>query len=251
MDRHRDERVVTFPEPLIPGTIVRRPNRFIIDVDLGGQVVACHCPTTGRIGNLILDGLPCLLSDSHSTTRKTRYTVEAITIGTAAPDPMWIGINQTAANRYIEAALTGGALDHIVPVTTVQREQALGLSRLDFRVNGNTYIEVKTPLQHLQIALPAGTATRKQPSFDATDRLVKHITELGHSLAGNQRAVMLLCFLYDNPGFQPQASTRRHEVAAHVAAAIAQGVEIWQVNLLIDPSGVRVGSTSNITVRFA
>ena len=55
----------------------------------------------------------------------------------------------------------------------------------------------------------------------------------------------------DNPGFQPQASTRRHEVAAHVAAAIAQGVEIWQVNLLIDPSGVRVGSTSNITARFA
>jgi hypothetical protein len=52
-------------------------------------------------------------------------------------------------------------------------------------------------------------------------------------------------------GFQPQASTRRHEVATHVAAAIAQGVEIWQANLLIDPSGVRVGNTSNITTRFA
>jgi sugar fermentation stimulation protein A len=251
MDRHPDDRVVTFPQPLIRGTIVRRPNRFIIEVDLDGQVVPCHCPTTGRIGNLVLDGLPCLLSDSHSTTRKTRYTVEAITVDTAAPDPMWIGINQNAANRYIEAALTGGALDHIVPVTTVQREQPLGLSRLDFLVNGNTYIEVKTPLQNLQILLPAGTATRNQLPFDATDRLVKHITELGHSLPGNQRAVMLLCFLYDNPGFQPQASARHHEVVASVVAAIAQGVEIWQTNLLIDPSGVRVGNTSNITTRFA
>ncbi len=31
-------------------------------------MVGCHCPTTGRIGNLILDGLPCLLSRSHSST---------------------------------------------------------------------------------------------------------------------------------------------------------------------------------------
>ena len=40
MDRHLDDRVVTFPQPLIPGTIVRRPNRFIIEVDLGGQAIA-------------------------------------------------------------------------------------------------------------------------------------------------------------------------------------------------------------------
>jgi hypothetical protein len=31
----------------------------------------------------------------------------------------------------------------------------------------------------------------------------------------------------------------------------AQGVEAWQANLLIDPSGVRVGNTSDITTRFA
>jgi sugar fermentation stimulation protein A len=91
---------------------------------------------------------------------------------------MWIGINQNAANRYIEAALTSGALDRIVPVVTVQREQALGLSRLDFLVNGNTYVEVKTLLQSLQIALPAGTGTRKQRPFGAIDRMVQHITEL-------------------------------------------------------------------------
>src|SRR5213594_3425413 len=153
MGRHPDDRVVTFPEPLIRGTIARRPNRFTIDVDRDGRIVPCHCPTTGRIGNLVLDGLPGLVSGSRSSTRKTRYTAEAIAVDIVAADPMWIGINQNAANRYIEAALVSGALDRIVPVDTVQREQALGLSRLDFLVNGNTYIEVKTPLQNLQIAL--------------------------------------------------------------------------------------------------
>ncbi|WP_433177091.1 hypothetical protein [Actinoallomurus sp. CA-150999] len=34
-------------------------------------MVGCHCPTTGRIGDLVLDGLPCLLSRSHSNCRKT------------------------------------------------------------------------------------------------------------------------------------------------------------------------------------
>jgi cobalamin-dependent methionine synthase I len=62
---------------------------------------------------------------------------------------------------------------------------------------------------------------------------------------------MLLGFLYDNPGFQHESTTRHHEVAARVAAAVAQGVEIWQTNLLIDPNGVRVGNTSNITTQFA
>jgi sugar fermentation stimulation protein A len=97
---------IYFAEPLSTGIIVRRPNRFIIEVEIDGAVVGCHCPTTGRIGNLILDGLRCLLSRSHSSTRKTPYTVEAISVDPPdSRDVTWIGINQNAANRYVEQAL--------------------------------------------------------------------------------------------------------------------------------------------------
>ncbi len=61
--------MICFPEPLTHAAIIKRRNRFIIDVGLGGSVVGCHCPTTGRIGTLVLDGLPCLLSDSRNTAR--------------------------------------------------------------------------------------------------------------------------------------------------------------------------------------
>jgi sugar fermentation stimulation protein A len=106
---------ICFSEPLAQATIIRRPNRFIIDVEVEGTAVACHCPTTGRIGNLVLDGLPCLLSRSHSSTRKTPYTVEAVSVDPpGAPEPVWIGINQTAANRYVEQALSNGLLQQIV-----------------------------------------------------------------------------------------------------------------------------------------
>ena len=37
-----------FPEPLREGTILARPNRFIMDVDLDGETVRCHCPVVDR-----------------------------------------------------------------------------------------------------------------------------------------------------------------------------------------------------------
>jgi DNA-binding sugar fermentation-stimulating protein len=135
---------IYFPEPLTQAAIVRRRYRFVIDVHLGGAVVGCHCPTTGRIGTLVLDGLPCLLSASRNPARATPYTVEAVSVdppGTRTP--AWIGINQNAANRFVEQALTHQMLPAMVTADTLKREQVLGGSRLDFLVNDTTYIEVK------------------------------------------------------------------------------------------------------------
>lgn len=242
---------IYFPEPLAPAIIVRRPNRFIIDVDIAGEVVGCHCPTTGRIGNLVLDGLPCLLSRSHSSTRKTPYTVEAISVDAPEnPDPAWIGINQNAANRYVEQALHSRLLPGIVTADTVRREQVLGQSRLDFLVNDDTYIEVKTPLDNLQVTLDDHVRTRPHIPLNATDRLVRHIGELGRSLAAHERAIMLVCFLYDNPGFQVLKSSRHDWVKAHVAEAVRQGVEIWQVNFQLDTTGARVLGHHELTQQF-
>lgn len=242
---------IRFAEPLRPATIVRRPNRFVIDVEVDEAVVGCHCPTTGRIGNLVLDGLPCLLSRSQNTARKTPYTVEAISVDPPeASTPSWIGINQNAANRYVELALTHRLLPRIVTAESIRREQLLGQSRLDFLVNDNTYIEVKTPLENLQVLLGDHIRTRPQPPLASTDRLVKHIGELGRSLQAHERAVLLVCFLYDNPGFQVLHSTKHHEVKAQVTTALQQGVEIWQVNFQLDATGVRVLHHHELTQQF-
>ena len=122
-----------------------RPNRFIMLIKAKGKTLRCHCPTTGRLGDLELAGLPCLYSTSGSKSRKTRHTVEAIS---TSDGKSWIGINQTAANRYFEFFLCGGALTRLAS-GRVQREVRLGRSRIDFLV-GDTYIELKTPLIMLQ-----------------------------------------------------------------------------------------------------
>ena len=79
------------------------------------------CPTTTRIGDIDIAGRPCLLSKSKDPDRKTRYTVEAISLNRPEDnEKARTGINENAANRY-----------------------------LDFKVD-NTCLEVKTSLINLQ-----------------------------------------------------------------------------------------------------
>ena len=60
----------------------------------------------------------------------------------------------------------------MVTASTMQREQVLGGSRLDFLVNGRTYIEVKTPLDNLQVIPGGHIQTRPRSPLDSTGRLV-------------------------------------------------------------------------------
>jgi sugar fermentation stimulation protein A len=252
-----------FDVPLIEGIIQTRKSQFTINVEVGGENIPCHCPTTGRIGNIELSGRPCLLSKASDPSRKTPYTVEAVSLNRSEDSKKsWIGINQNAVNRYVEHYLiNGGFSDMVEAGGMIQREQFLGLSKLDFLV-GNTYLEVKTPLQSLQVEIPDYVKTKKNAPFSSTERFVKHITELANSLQSHQiaperhrdravgfgfyeakplRAILLTCFLYDNPGFEVvERSTNYEQVSAAVSKATAAGVEIWQANFKITPSSVEL-----------
>ena len=197
-----------------------------------GRTLRCHCPTTGRLGDLELSGLPCLFSSSNSESRKTSHTVEAISTSAGST---WIGINQTAANRYFEFFLRKGALGRLAK-GGVKREVRLGKSRIDFLV-GDTYIEVKTPL----IMLPAGDDLPrvKRSRFDSFERLIRHMGELRGSLSRGMNAKIVLCFLYDAPPFSPPPPDGSNtKILTAARAAEEAGVERWQVNLRVDPGGV-------------
>ena len=202
-------------------------------VGAGKKTLRCHCPTTGRLGDLKLSGLPCLYSTATNRSRKTGYTVEAISTSPSAQK--WVGINQTAANRYFEFFLRSRALSRLAK-GEVQREVRLGSSRIDFLV-GNAYIEVKTPL----ITLPAGDGTErvKRSRFDSFDRLIRHMGELKDSLTQGTKAKIVLCFLYDAKPFKPPPLDRSNSrILAAARAAEEAGVERWQVNLRVSKDGV-------------
>ncbi|MDA4121693.1 MAG: DNA/RNA nuclease SfsA [Thaumarchaeota archaeon] len=230
-----DGRFFRFLEPLEEGIVLSRPNRFIMVVETGNGVIKCHCPTTGRLGEAKIASLPCLFSRAPEGPRKTKGTVEAVSFETSGAGPKkWVGINQSAANRYVEFFLEKGSLGRIAK-GKIQREVKVGRSRIDFIV-GHTYIEVKTPL----ITLPTGSAEKASISrFNSFDRLIKHMGELSAALKHGKRAVILMCYLYDAPPFIPPARTRYNAriLDASKAARLA-GVDRWQANFEISSGGV-------------
>lgn len=229
-----------FPEELREGIILDRPNRFIMDVAIEGEEVRCHCPVVSRIGGLDLTGRPCLVSDSHNPKRKMPLTVEAFSL--ARPEDAahpWIGINQNTSNRYVEHFLLEGAFKRLTgPVDSLQREVSLGESRLDFLVNDDLYLEVKTPLVQIQTEVPSYVGRLPETPFNSTERALRHLRELAKSLESHERAAILYCLYYDNFGFRFYHGTTYDEVMATVDACQDAGVELWQADFEVTPSSI-------------
>jgi sugar fermentation stimulation protein A len=217
-----------FDEKLRKGVIKSRPNRFIMMVDVKGKVERCHCPSTGRIGNIKFENVPCLLSRARGD-RKTKFTVEAI-----RAEGKWIGINQIQANRYIEFFLTTNQLSRIINVVQIRREASLGKSRIDFLINNKDYLEVKTPLWEIRIP-GAEKSSKELTSFD---RIIKHFSDIFSGKKGS-RAIFLMCYIYNATRFEvPKKEKSNEKIVKAARKAHKLGLENWQVNLKIDEDGV-------------
>ena len=173
--------IYKFNKELIEGIIIKRKGQFLFIVNINGKEYKCHCPTTGSVGGIILKNIPCLLSESDNPKRITKYTVEAISLDNPkTKNKKWIGINQVASNKYIEFFLKEGKLNKMIKkVNYIKREVNLGKSKMDFKINDNCYIEVKSPLQHLNVEIPKYIKTRKKVFLYDGNRLIKHAIELG------------------------------------------------------------------------
>jgi len=217
-----------FEKELISGLIKSRPNRFIMLVEIHGKIEKCHCPSTGRIGNIEFKDILCLLSISKNNARKTKYTVEAIIL----EKNRIVGINQTKANSYIEFFLQNNFLKKMIDVKELKREVKLNNSRIDFLVNTDCFLEIKTLLMHA----PFGNKKHKT-KFNSFERLGRHFKEISFQIKKGQRAIVLLCYLYDAKEFKvPKESNA--EIAKIVKKATARGLENWQINLKVDKNGV-------------
>jgi sugar fermentation stimulation protein sfsA1 len=227
---------LTFEQPLIKAKIKERINRFIFTVELNGQEVEAHCPSGGTIAGISrkdFKDIECLLSDRGTDTgRRTRYTVEAISLDDGLT---YAGINQTKSNRYVEYFLQDDTVKNILQVKDeVKREKKLGNSRIDFKA-GDCYIEVKTMVADYYCkASPRLTALMKeqQPSVE---RIQKHVRTLTNEIkANNSRAAIITVFQYDAPTFEPPVDEPVYaEFVEDLKLAKAAGLRQFQMNIRI------------------
>ena len=88
---------LNFNQKLQKARLIKRLNRFVAEIELNGQVVLAHTPTTGKIAGIPIEQMDCLVSGPYEN-RKTAYTIEAISFWN---DNDYAGINQNFANRLI------------------------------------------------------------------------------------------------------------------------------------------------------
>jgi sugar fermentation stimulation protein A len=220
-----------FKKKLIRGLIKSRPNRFIMIVLVNNKEEKCHCPVTGNIGDIKFDNIPCLLSESENPERKTKFTVEAISLDNTKS---WIGINQTKANNYIEFFLKTGQLKKIFnKLDKVEREIKFRDSRFDFLINSTDYLEIKTPLNLLLIK--GHEAHSKLTSFD---RIIKHFKDISKS---KERIIFGLCYMYPALNFKvPKPSKSEKRIVKAAKSASKSGLETWQINMKINEQGIEL-----------
>ncbi len=219
-----------FPEPLLPGRLVRRFKRFLAEVDLAdGRRVLAHCPNSGSMLGCQDEGAPVYVSHHPAANRRTAHTWEMIHIGGG-----WVGINTALPNRLVALAAQRRALPCFADALEVRREVKVSPhSRLDLlvrREQGPLYVEVKnvTLVREGRALFPDAVTTRG----------AKHLEELmALKAAGQEAAMVYLVQRGDADSFAPAAAIDP-TYARLLAQALAAGVEAWVVQASVSPQGV-------------
>ena len=221
-----------FPDPLVPGRLIRRYKRFLADVELdqGGRVTA-HCPNPGSMLGCLADRAPVYLSPQARPGRRTPYTWEMIHL-----DDGWVGINTLIPNKLAFTAARLQALPIFQGAREVRAEVKVSdHSRIDLMVRdqrGEMFVEVKN------VTLVQDGRARFPDS--PTKRGAKHLEELMKIVRDGGRAAML--YVVQHPGaraVEPAGDIDpRYDELFRQARRV--GVEMCVVQARVSPQGVRL-----------
>lgn len=216
----------------IEARFVCRPNRFIAQVDINGNLETVHVKNTGRCKELLLPNARVILSEAENPARKTRYdliAVEKAGLGL-------VNIDSQAPNKVMAEWLAGRGYD------IVRSEYTYGKSRIDF------YMECGEQKHLLEVK--GCTLERDGIGYfpDApTERGVKHIHEL---IRAKQEGYWCgIAFVIQMPTVKEVCPN----VGTHLAFgeawqdALAAGMRIWFIgcnvmedSLTVDENRVRI-----------
>lgn len=180
-----------FP-PLSCGTLLRRYQRFLADVQLpSGEQITIHCPNTGAMTGCAETGATVWFSTSTNPKRKYAHTWEL----TETAAGHFICVNTQRANALVQEALSEKVIAELADYTDILPEQKYGTenSRIDFLLRAehlpDCFVEVKST------TLLTGNGVGMFPDAK-TERGQKHLRELMTVSAAGKPAVILFAILH-------------------------------------------------------
>lgn len=215
-------------DSVIPAVFQARPNRFVAEVLIEGNLARCHVKNTGRCRELLIPGVPVWLSESGNPARKTAYDLVTVQKGGRL-----VNLDSQAPNKVFAQWAKAG---HFVPGLTLLRpEFKFGTSRFDFywEAEGRRgLLEVKgVTLEDRGAALFPDAPTQ---------RGVRHLEELCASLREGYEAAV--CFVIQLSGvthFSPNDSTHP-QFGAALRRAAASGVQILALDCQVTPDTLAI-----------
>ena len=215
---------------------LRRPNRFIAQVELEGAEETVHVKNTGRCRELLVPGAAVYLAVGTNPNRKTRYDLIAVEKGDRL-----INMDAQAPNRVFgEWAAAGGFRPGL---TLLRPETTWGNSRFDFywesSENGRKgFVEVKG------VTLEEGGAVYFPDA--PTERGVKHVEELMACRAAGYEAALFLVVQMEGVAYWSPNDRTHPAFGEAVRRAAAAGVEILCRDCRVTPDSLTMGGPVEI-----
>jgi sugar fermentation stimulation protein A len=229
------------PEPiglswpaLIPGTLIKRYKRFLVDVKLdSGRVVTAHCANTGTMLECCTPGRTVYLSYHDNPKRKLKYSWEIITMPASL-----VGINTLVPNRLILKSIRQGLIEELDGYDNIKAEvNTVNGSRIDLLLT-------KGESERCFVEIKNCTLVKDGVAYfpDAvTSRGLKHLVGLQKLASEGCRCLMFyLIQRMDAKIFKPADhidSAYGHELRQ----ASENGIEILVYDVIIDLERIILG----------
>jgi sugar fermentation stimulation protein A len=215
--------------PLVEATFSARPNQFLVEAQLDGQLVEAHMADRGRLRELLRPDARLVLAVHTEGGRKTRF--QAVAVYTEHGE--LVSLDTLLPNRLIGAALAARLLPQFAHYPDIQPEIRIGAHRFDFGLRNETVgciLEVKS-VGHVSDGLALFP--------DApTERGREHIEALTNHARRGQRAAVVFVVqrssgraVVANEQIDPKFARALHQ-------ALQTGVEFYAYRCPLSLAGI-------------
>ena len=171
----------------VKGIFKNRPNRFIAEVEVDGNLEIAHVPNTGRCKELLVEDAVVWLEPSDNPNRKTKFSLRFV-----ENKGVLVSLYSQQANSIVYDAIVDGKIKELLNYSLHQREKTVENSRIDIYLaneNEECYVEVKG------VTLIVDGEARFPDA--PTERGAKHLKELIKLKKQGNRCVVF--FLIQHP----------------------------------------------------
>ena len=204
---------------------VKRPNRFIAEVNIDGRRETVHVKNTGRCKELLIPGSEVWLTAPGTPDRKTKYDLIAVRKNSG----ILFNIDSQAPNKVVKEWLASQDYDAVVP------EYTYGDSRIDFYMERGTE-KYLMEVQGCTLEIGGVGYFPDAP----TERGVKHIRELIKAKEAGYHAILAFVIQMDGVS-EVRANTDTHpEFGTALDEAEKAGVEIRFLKCHVEPDSLTI-----------